>query len=69
MRKIIIALCILVASCVSKENVAPSPTNTTNSEHLVLGNPSNANTDIQNTANYLMLKPEYVMVTFHTLLK
>lgn len=30
-------------------------------EHLVMGNPSNATTDVANPTNYLMLKPQYVL--------
>lgn len=30
-------------------------------EHLVLGNPSGATTDVNNPFNYLLLKPQYVM--------
>ena len=31
------------------------------SEHLVMGNPSNATTDVAAPTNYLLLKPQYVM--------
>lgn len=38
--------------------VQPGPTN---SEHLTLGNPSNASTNILYSENYLMIKPEYTL--------
>jgi endonuclease G, mitochondrial len=31
------------------------------SEHMVMGNPSGATTDVANPTNYLLLKPQYVM--------
>lgn len=56
----LILLLAFITACdpTPEKNIAPSPTN---SEHLVLGNPSNANTDIQNPSNYLMIKPEYAL--------
>ncbi len=36
----------------------PDPTD---NSHLMLGNPSNATTDVSNFSNYLMNKPEYVL--------
>ena len=38
--------------------VSPTPP-PSNSEHLTMGNPSNAVTDVNQPANYLMVKPQY----------
>ncbi len=40
---------------------APTPTPTPTSEHLTMGNPSNAVTDVSQPNNYLMEKPQYSM--------
>lgn len=38
-----------------------SVTSQTRVDHLMLGNPSNASSDVANVDNYLMTKPEYVL--------
>jgi endonuclease G len=38
-----------------------STSSTTTSEHLILGNPSNAVADTSSGTNYLMVKPQYVL--------
>ena len=64
-----LAICLLLAAC-QKEAVSPSaPTLPTGPvtpsppppEHLTLGNPSGAVTDINQPTNYLLRKPQYAL--------
>ena len=61
----ILALALLLAAC-QRETVAPAPgspgvTAQNLPEHLTLGNPSGATTDLVQPANYLLLKPQYAL--------
>ncbi|MGY3089368.1 endonuclease G [Hymenobacter sp. UYAg731] len=61
----IFALALLLAAC-QRETVAPAPagpgpTAQPLPEHLTLGNPSGATTDIAQPTNYLLLKPQYAL--------
>ena len=64
-----LAICLMLAAC-QKEAVSPgSPTSPTGPvtpsqplpEHLTLGNPSGAVTDINQPTNYLLSKPQYAL--------
>ena len=64
-----LVICLLLAAC-QKEAVSPgsstSPTGSVTpsqplSEHLTLGNPSGAVTDINQPTNYLLSKPQYAL--------
>lgn len=47
---------------ISAHTTTPTPTPTPSSSvHLMMGNPSNATTDINQPANYLMEKPQYAL--------
>ena len=64
----VLALTLLLAAC-QKKAVAPTPGPASGPvtptsplpEHLTLGNPSGATTDIAQPTNYLLLKPQYAL--------
>lgn len=62
---IFIGFIILLNACspsATDDNVTPNPNiGSSNSEHLALGNPSNAQTDINAPTNYLIEKEEFVL--------
>ncbi len=62
---LILTISLLIVSCkkeaLQQSNNADTPTFSLTSEHLILGNPSNATSDVANYNNYLMVKPQYVL--------
>jgi endonuclease G, mitochondrial len=52
----LLCLCTLT-SCFRQEQIQPP----NSSPHLLLGNPSNATTELRNADNYLMVKPQYAL--------
>ncbi|WP_207435391.1 DNA/RNA non-specific endonuclease [Sabulibacter ruber] len=54
-------LLIFVIGCKETEVIPDKSPDLIANEHLVLGNPSNATTDINNSNNYLMEKPQYAL--------
>ena len=53
-----LALSLLLAAC---QKEAVTPTTQTLPEHLTLGNPSGAASDLAQPTNYLLLKPQYAL--------
>ncbi|RNI29086.1 DNA/RNA non-specific endonuclease [Rufibacter latericius] len=54
-------LLLVLAGCKETEVVPKKSPDQIYSEHLTFGNPSNATTDISNSNNYLMGKPQYAL--------
>jgi endonuclease G len=52
---------IVITDYSNTNNPTPPPTPSPSSEHLTLGNPSNAVTDINTPSNYLLVKSQYVL--------
>ncbi len=54
-------ICIVAVGCNSCQPTEHIPRASVGQEHLLLGNPSGASTDVSNYNNYLLAKPQYVL--------
>jgi endonuclease G len=52
-------VCFLLISCQKEDDTLPAPPPSLPTDNILLGNPSNATTEILNASNYLLYKEQY----------